>query len=969
MSGYMVRAQEQFTYNRFQYHNYSWEVLHTPAFHIYFPKGNDSVASFASLHLPDIMEELGRDMGITIRDVPNLIIYPSPDQLYESNIGLYDQKVQTFPTINLKGNRVLLAFDGSWERLRSQLKEAWARLCWESQFKEDIEEQLTNKQQLIPAWFKEGAIRYYSQGWQLEDETLWTTRLSKEQDNFEFYASNDKALAGQAFCHFLSLRYRTDALRQLVFQMRQGKSLARAARLVTKRRLDTLQQQCVQFYRERAGFYHNGATATVDTLQHFLEKRFKGKLFDMSFDRDSRTVYFVIEKDNKRNLYSCPVLLLNKNRRIKPFARYLMPPWLDAYERDPYPLMDRQDKDRVLFVLLPHKGIIELRQYDDMGVWQHTNKLYGTDGVNDVHALDKGRFLLSAFRKGRGDIVQYDARKLGYTAMTADKGDHTELAVNKQEGLMAYRSGFPVDSLYHKDTLAKPYGVYTKSIKGEAKKVAKQQDQAVSLDSAYISAHHPEYDEDGNLTVQLSYAGILQRNNPKQAIVANAKPSPWLKDYLQVIKSRDSVKAILDKLKADDVPLMANLLPSASKEQVQQHKDSLRKSLAYTPKKVRPYILQLYSAYFSAQANNDYYINRYQPYQSYLGSFKFPEVGAMAQGGFSDLFDNHQFNIGYRMPSGTEGSDFFVRYANKAKKLDWHLLYFRKMESLKPGVGSGWEDEQGNPYPLSAKVRTHYYELGFHYPIHYDWSLDLVMAARNDRTIFLATDRYSLNYDPLKTLWSINTLSLDVHKLKAVGTFLSKGLEAKMLLDGMVSTGKASTMLYGARIKAIWHQPLFANINLVTRVQAGHSGGRSKILYNFGGTDNNVVPRVDTSVRFSQDAPYAFQTLVTPFRGYEQNSIYGSSFALVNLDLYFPLFQGILNWQPSFPMLRNLQLGVFADMAATRNVVLPSTTPSSLYAYGVSARTQLAGYPIRFDLAWPGSFDKQPVWYLSLSFK
>lgn len=108
---------------------------------------------------------------------------------------------------------------------------------------------------------------------------------------------------------------------------------------------------------------------------------------------------------------------------------------------------------------------------------------------------------------------------------------------------------------------------------------------------------------------------------------------------------------------------------------------------------------------------------------------------------------------------------------------------------------------------------------------------------------------------------------------------------------------------------------------------------------------------MDTLVRFSQDASYAFKNLVTIFRGYEQNSIYRSSFAHVNLDLYLPLFQGIINWQPSFPMLRNLQLGVFTDMAPTRNVVLPSTGVSSLYAYGVSARTQLAGYPIGFDVA------------------
>ncbi|WP_165446918.1 hypothetical protein [Olivibacter jilunii] len=54
------------------------------------------------------------------------------------------------------------------------------------------------------------------------------------------------------------------------------------------------------------------------------------------------------------------------------------------------------------------------------------------------------------------------------------------------------------------------------------------------------------------------------------------------------------------------------------------------------------------------------------------------------------------------------------------------------------------------------------------------------------------------------------------------------------------------------------HQPLYKKINAVARLQAGHSGGEQKILYNFGGVDNNIIPRTDTAVQFSQDAPYAF---------------------------------------------------------------------------------------------------------------
>ncbi len=41
-----ARAQQTAPYNRFQYHKYTWKVLPTEAFRIYFPRGYDSLASF-----------------------------------------------------------------------------------------------------------------------------------------------------------------------------------------------------------------------------------------------------------------------------------------------------------------------------------------------------------------------------------------------------------------------------------------------------------------------------------------------------------------------------------------------------------------------------------------------------------------------------------------------------------------------------------------------------------------------------------------------------------------------------------------------------------------------------------------------------------------------------------------------------------------------------------------------------------
>lgn len=979
-------AQVPPTGNRFQYHKYKWSTLHTPAYHLYFPKGNDSLASLASAQLPDIVASLKKSMGTTFKSIPNLVIYPSVDQLYESNIGMNEELVQTFPTINLKGNRVLLAFNGSYEQFVIQLREAWARLCWEEQFKNDAAEQLTNRKHSVPAWFKKGFIHYIASGWTPIDEESIYQYLSQNTDTMPgagtSFVEQVRIPGGKAFCYFLAQQYHEEAAKQILFQLRQGKSLPRAVRLVTKRTLDTLKLQCEHFYRQRfLSLKNNGPDQpgydVGDTLERWLGKTYKGTIFAVHYNPDHSLVCFILQKANKRIAYLADIKRLgHKDYKPSAFTSYTMPPWLDDYTADPYPLVTWQDKGKSLAVLMPQSGILRIRQYNIQGNYMDVRSLYSVDGAGTLKEWERNKWLLAAYRKGKSDIVLYDGLKLNYKAFTLDDADHTQLSLSAHDGQIVYRSGYPADSLYHKDTLAKPYGIYSKPIPGPGIFIAGIKDRPVMVDSAYGVLSMPRLLTGSQVQVTHTFNGTVQTDTFSLSAtegrwqMTTSTISPWLQDYQRDKKRKDSIAALLLKLEANDVSVLRNILtPGDTKAASKLHRDSLRKALAYTPQKVRPYLLQLYNAYFSAQVNNDYYINRYQPFAAYLGTFKFPEVGAMVQGGFSDLFENHHFNIGYRMPAGTEGSDFFVRYSNTARRLDWHFLFFRKMESLQPDGQRDWKDNKGNPYPAAAKVRTHYYELGFHYPLHYDWSLDFTTAARRDRTIFLATDRYSLNYEALQSWWGLGNLSLGVNKLKPSVPFLYKGWEAKVMLDGMASTGKSSTMLYGSKIKMAWHQPLIRDITLVAQVQAGYSGGENKILYNFGGLDNNVVTRVDTSVRFAQDAPYAFQSLVTPFRGYEQNSIYGSSFGLLNFDLYFPLFRSLIPLHTPISAVNNLQLGLFTDIAATGSTTGLPVVTSPLYAYGFSARTMLAGYPIRFDMAWPGSFDKQPVWYLSLSLK
>jgi outer membrane protein assembly factor BamA len=87
--------------------------------------------------------------------------------------------------------------------------------------------------------------------------------------------------------------------------------------------------------------------------------------------------------------------------------------------------------------------------------------------------------------------------------------------------------------------------------------------------------------------------------------------------------------------------------------------------------------------------------------------------------------------------------------------------------------------------------------------------------------------------------------------------------------------------------------------------------------------------------------------------------------------VYFPIFQTLIPLETPLSFINNLQLGMFSDLA-TANETWNNANPNNntwFWSYGLSARTTLAGYPIRVEVAWPGMFSKQPVWYFSLNLR
>jgi hypothetical protein len=161
-----------------------------------------------------------------------------------------------------------------------------------------------------------------------------------------------------------------------------------------------------------------------------------------------------------------------------------------------------------------------------------------------------------------------------------------------------------------------------------------------------------------------------------------------------------------------------------------------------------------------------------------------------------------------------------------------------------------------------------------------------------------------------------------------------------------------------------------------TRFATSTSLGNNKLVYYLGSTDNSFVPNdnFNYDIQVDQSQNYAFQAVATNLRGFVQNIRNGNSFALINSEIRFPIFQYLINKPIRSDFFRNFQIIGFGDIGTAWTGSSPYSKNNALFkkdyngnpisisvtknvepivgGYGFGLRTRLLGYFMRADWAW-----------------
>lgn len=401
---------------------------------------------------------------------------------------------------------------------------------------------------------------------------------------------------------------------------------------------------------------------------------------------------------------------------------------------------------------------------------------------------------------------------------------------------------------------------------------------------------------------------------------------------------------------------------------------------------ILPKTRQYFRVYLFDQVVTQFDNNFINPtYQKFTGSEVYfnPGLNGLFKIGLSDVLEDYRIVGGFRLSTDLKSNESFISYEMRPKRWDKGLMYYRQSF---PATRTAFD---------APKVLTQQFRGFFKYPFNEVLSLRFTPALRMDRTTYLSTDAFNLSRKQQFDFWASGKSELVYDDTRSLGLNLMTGCRAKAFVElfNRIDSLESRTWIVGLdyrRYFRVWRNLIWAN-----RFAASTSFGPEKLIYYLGAVDNwlnlGSRPTFNTGIPIDTENNYVFQALASNLRGFNQNIRNGNSFALVNTELRWPVFQTLFNRPLKSDFMTNFQLVAFGDIGTAWTGLTPYSSDNSFNTqtitngpvtvflkrqqdpivggFGWGMRSRILGYFLRADWAWGvDDLEVQPrVFYLSLS--
>jgi hypothetical protein len=463
---------------------------------------------------------------------------------------------------------------------------------------------------------------------------------------------------------------------------------------------------------------------------------------------------------------------------------------------------------------------------------------------------------------------------------------------------------------------------------------------------------------------------IIKTNQKKQDMPESDSLKIKKKKITNVQVGDNDNKVDINNYSFGKIPKIKNI--SSGNDTIKSKKDSVfskinENPLAFMANTLGNYHVEYSISQVTTQIDFSYLNSSYQFFTYGLTPvFINPGLNGFLKVGIDDLLENYRISGGVKLSPSFRDNEYIISYENLKNRLDRQFVFHRQSFEL------AFSDAM-------IKQKTNEVSYILKWPFSTVACIRGTYNVKHENFVFLSTDLRNLLEPDFFIIWNGVKGEFIFDNTRNKGLNLYYGTRYKLFAEYYKAINYKEMDMAVLGLDFRNYQKISRTFIWANRFAASTSFGHQKLIYYMGGVDNWIKlssdpPMFNTETPIATNQNYAYQTLATNMRGFNQNIRNGNSFAVINSELRFPVFKYFIARPLKSDLIRNFQIVGFGDIGTAWTGRDPYAENNSLYnrtivrgpvtvrvqyqknpivgGYGFGLRTRLLGYFLRFDWAW-----------------
>ena len=1030
-------SRQVFGQNRVQHEFFDWQYYSTTNFDIYFYGNSDRTAQDVAVFLEDEFDRITEIIGHNPYFKAKVFLYNSINDLQQSNIGVNKTSYRVGGQTNFTKTFVEVANPGSLEGLKVELLSEVSKLVLNDMvFGGSLSDMWQNTYLMnLPDWFVSGASEYLAKGWDIEmDDKIRDLITSGRVNKLSNLSGEQAVIAGQSLWNYIVENYGRSNLNQILNLVRVTRNEERSISFTLGIPYRQVLLEWQNYYTGMVEVISKSYKSPDDSF--IMDKLADDEVYSsLKFNPDGTMLAYAINDGGRYRVYVEDLesgrrskILTGGNRLLNQKADKTNPiiNWADNKTLGIISFMKGKNIMWLYDIETKSKLVTPLDRFDHISSFDFS----GNGRLAALSATRSGRtdiYLLSVRRNKIRQLTNdyYDditpSFVPGTNTIVFSSNRVTDTITSQVHELEKFTSNYNIYS-FNLDTTRRVVAKLTNTISKDFAPVAEDEKTIYYLSDQKGIINLFKYDVETKIYSQITnfrnnvigYDVNFEKSNGAFTMTKNLRQKLY---YVPNVKLRENVFTPLTprQIQLQAKYLAKRRLVNAAKERDEPEKPEIKQTeinlsdtinidslnFATEEKKEESLtdIINTDDYVFDKEIvkkteSSDSFLSTYRrvfqeenkpvgpfPYKTQFSADNmitswvidpYRGFGILLETEMNDLLQNHKFYGGILTTTNLRSGDVFAEYQYLEQRVDYKVRFDRSV----------WLQDYGDA--LRQRYSKNKFEVGASLPLGPRFRVTV-------NPNFMFTKYQDLNFYNLipnadaaeKNVTSYLGVSTEAvfDNTRVMGQNMIEGTRFKLQFSHSEALNDKSRSFSNFSADIRHYQKLFRSLVFASRLYYGSYFGRFNHNYMIGGMDNWLFKNDPFSAQpwypeesVENNKVYFLQN-VTSLRGYNYNTLYGTSALLVNLELRLPVVKFFYNGPVRSSFLSNLQLVGFFDIGSAWTGASPFNRNNSisvvtirdnsfeaeiqtfknpwLMGYGGGLRTVLLGYFIKFDLAFP----------------